>query len=134
MIDVLDLYQYAEDHDIRVDDIQTGVPSLSLQYDGQECIAIDSSAFDEESEFAVAFAHEEGHCATYSFYNVHTKFDVVTKRERRAWIWAIRKLIPAEELYQAVCEGNTEMWQLAEYFGYPQWFVEMAVGYYEGVE
>lgn len=134
MLDVINLYSLAEAHDIRIDDIETGEPSLSIRLDDKCCIAIDSKMLDTEAKMLVALAHETGHCETLSFYNVKNYLDVWAKHERRAWIWAIKKLIPEDELHTAVCDGNYEMWQLADYFDLPQEFVEMAVNYYEGIE
>ena len=134
MMNVDDLYQYAEDHNIQVDDVKTGKDSLCLRFRGRECIAIDMKLLRTAAELKRAVAHEIGHCATGSFYNVHSKFEVVTQRERRAAVWAYKKLVTEDELHEAVRQGNTEMWQLAEYFDIPQEYMAKIVCFYEGIE
>lgn len=134
MLDVLDLYCLAEEEQIRIDEFHTGVGSFCLKRGNSCAIALDTSRRRTEAEKKVDLGHELGHCETGSFYNVQTKFEVRGKMERRANIWAIQKLVSADELHRAVSEGNTELWQLAEYFDLPEDFMEMAVAYYKGIE
>lgn len=60
-------------------------------------------------------AHEVGHCATGAFYTENT-LELRSRMEYRANKWAIKKLIPRDELEEAVKSGYTEVWQLAELF------------------
>lgn len=80
----------------------------------------------------VHLAHELGHCETGSFYNRHSPCDVRQKHENRADKWAIKKLIPEDELKSAVKSGYTEIWELAEHFGVTDEFMEKAARYYNG--
>ena len=75
-------------------------------------------------------AHELGHCVTGSFYNRYAALDVRRRHENRADKWAVKKLLTAEALDEAVAEGYTEMWELAERFGVTQEFMEKAVCWY----
>lgn len=134
MMDVDDLRRYAQDHDIRIDDLHTGQPSLCLRFSGQECIAVDTNMLESTPKIKQALAHEIGHCATGSFYNVHSKLEDINQREHRADVWAYKTLVPKDELYKAVRQGYTQMWELAEYFNLPQEYMEKIVWYYEGIE
>lgn len=127
-----DLYDIAEQDGIDVNYIHCPHSgSISLMTDEGDCyIGIDESVIDCESEKKVCLAHEIGHCETGSFYNRHSKFDIISRHERRADKWAFEHLMPVEEIAAAYRQGNTEPWQLAEYFDLPQWFVEKAIKYY----
>lgn len=109
--------------------------SMSLMTDCGNCyIGIDSKNKTEQ-EIIVHKAHELGHCVTGSFYNRYSKFDLISRHEYRADKWAIKKLIPEEELIEAFEQGYTESWQIADYFDLPEKFIRKACkfyGYYNG--
>ncbi len=134
MQSVLDLYQFAEEHNIRIDSMKTGSGSLCIKRPGYSAVLLDSSEAKSEPQAKVELAHEIGHCETGSFYNIHSKLEVRGKLERRADVWAIRALVTPEELHEAVRLGNYEIWQLAEYFNIPEDFMQKIVAYYEGIE
>ena len=50
--------------------------------------------------------------------------------EYRANKWAIKKLAPKDEMITAMKDGNTEIWQLAEYFGITEDMVKFAMWVY----
>ncbi len=79
----------------------------------------------------VCLAHELGHCATMSFYNIYSPLDVRGKHERRAQAWAIKKLIPKYKLSKAFKSGYDNIYSLAEYFGVTADFMQQAVDYYK---
>ena len=74
-------------------------------------------------------AHELGHCETGAFYNEYSKFDIRAKHERRANKWAIKKLIPEDELKEA-CTFCYNRYELAEHFGVTEDFMQKALDYY----
>ena len=62
---------------------------------------------------------------------LRSALDITARRhENRADKWAIQKLIPVSELDDAVAEGCTELWELAERFGVTESFMRKAVCYY----
>lgn len=103
--------------------------SLSVYYDGECFIGIDPFKVQNESDEKVKLAHELGHCETGAFYNVYAKLDIRAKHERRADKWAIKKLVPEDELKEA-CKICTNRWELAEYFGVTEDFMQKAMDYY----
>ena len=129
---VLDLYKYAEQKNIEV--IETSLPhtgSLSYMSDSGECyIGIDQAVMDGDALERVHMAHELGHCETGSFYSIHTAVDSRQRHENRADKWAIKHLIPEEDLDEAVAEGCTEIWDLCERFGVTEQFMRKAVCYH----
>lgn len=78
----------------------------------------------------VCLAHELGHCETMSFYNLYSPFDVRGKHERRADIWAIKKLIPKSKYFWALRHGYEDIYSLAEYFGVTPEFAKKTADYY----
>ncbi len=105
--------------------------SMSIMLDDGTCyIGIDSSVQDGSVQERVHMGHELGHCLTCSFYNRHSPFDVRQRHENRADKWAIRQLIPLEDLDEAVAEGCCELWDLADRFGVTEQFMKKAVCYY----
>ena len=52
------------------------------------------------------------------------------RHENRANKWAIQALIPVEKLDDAIAEGCTEVWELAERFQVTEDFIRRAVCLY----
>ena len=108
---------------------ENGSMSLMLS-DGSCCIGMDQSICDGGTEERVHLSHELGHCLTGSFYNIHAAVDCRRRHENRADKWAIEQLLPVDALDDAIAEGCTELWQLADRFGVTEEFVKKAVCYY----
>lgn len=130
------LYAYAEERGIDVDWYSMeSVESLSIRLSSGKCaVAVDPWKLRTVSDENVKIAHELGHCETGSFYNLYSPFDVQQKHENRADRWAIKKLVPKDELDKAVKQGNTELWELAELFDITEDFMRKAVEYYKSTE
>lgn len=133
MADLLDLYDLAEIHNIGVYWFDLGAAeSLSLQMEDGSCaIAMDPWRLPTVADETVKLAHELGHCETGSFYSRYAARDVRQKHENRANKWAYKKLIPEDELKNAVRQGYHEPWELAEYFGVTEAFLRGALKYYQ---
>lgn len=126
------LYDLAKQENIEV--IQFTMPingSMSIMDDNGACfIGIDECVQDGGTQERVHLIHELGHCVTGSFYNRYAAVDSRQRHENRADKWAIRQLIPVEALDDAIAEGCTEVWELAERFGVTEEFIRKAVCYY----
>ena len=132
MTNLLELYEFAENHNIDVDWVPlTASKSLSMPFpDGSYGIAVDPWKMDTLEIETVLLSHELGHCMTGSFYNKYATCDVRRKHENRADKWAIQNLISEDELDDAVAQGCTELWELAEHFGVTEDFMRKAVCWY----
>lgn len=131
-MELLELYQLADEEHIPVysfDLPQTHSLSL-MNNDGSCAVAIDPFGLNSTKDETTRLAHELGHCITGSFYNRYSNFDIKEKSEYKANKWAIKKLIPKDELQAAFEQGYTEPWTLAEYFNVTEEFVIKAVNYY----
>lgn len=127
-----DLYAYADEHNIPV--ISFNMPkseSMSVLYDGNCYVGIDPFTIKSEIQEKAKLAHELGHCETGAFYNEYATCDIREKHERRANIWAIKKLIPKDKLIEIIESGFGEnRWELSQYFEVPEDLMQMALDYY----
>ena len=128
-----ELYSFAENESVTV----TAFPlnereALSvMDSDGSCYVAIDPEKVVSASDEKTKLGHEIGHCMTGAFYNVYSSFDVKQRHENRADKWAIKKLIPKDELEKAVKNGYSEIWELAELFQVTEDFMRKAVSWYK---
>ena len=104
--------------------------AATVEMGGQYGVFMDFGNIRSGAEELVAVAHEGGHIATGATHKVNSPFDLVEKHEHKADRWAIEKLIPEEELDEAVAAGCTELWQLAEHFAVTEEFMRKAVCWY----
>jgi len=125
------LYNLAKQNNIMIDccdfNLQT---SMSVLIDGDCFIGINPMRLNTDSEEKINLAHELGHCITGSFYNKYSKLDVRLKHERRADKWAIKKLVPRDELIKAINTGIDSRYELSEYFGVTEDFMQKVLDYY----
>lgn len=131
-MEVQALYDFAEQQNIGVLQFpmrENG--SMSVMMDDGTCyIGVDESIQDGNVQERVHLSHELGHCMTGSFYNIYAAIDNRQRHENKADKWAIKKLIPLDDLDNAVADGYTEIWELAERFGVTDEFMQKAVCYY----
>ncbi|MBE6733381.1 MAG: ImmA/IrrE family metallo-endopeptidase [Ruminococcaceae bacterium] len=125
-----DLYAFAEQHDIDVDCMKLKtMQCVTLSLDGSNCIIIDPFQLKSSIDEMVKLAHEIGHCVTGSFYNEYSPLDIRAKHEHRADKWAIKKLIPEDELKNALA-FCINRYELSEHFGVSEDFMQKALDLY----
>lgn len=126
------LYDLAEQENIEVIRFPMAINgSMSIMDDNGACyIGMDDAVRDGGIQERLHLIHELGHCVTGSFYNRYAAVDSRQRNENRADKWAVKKLIPVEALDDAIAEGCTEVWELAERFGVTEEFVRKAVCYH----
>ena len=126
------LYDLAEQENIEVIRFPMAINgSMSVMDDNGACyIGMDDAVRDGGIQERVHLIHELGHCVTGSFYNRYAAIDSRQRHENRADKWAVKKLIPVEALDDAIAEGCTEVWELAERFGVTEEFIRKAVCYH----
>lgn len=131
-MEIQDLYDLAQQQNIEVLSYPMEANgSMSLMLENGKCvIGMDSAVQDGGIQERVHFSHELGHCITGSFYNIHAAVDCRQRHENRANKWAIQWLIPVDDLDEAIAQGDTEVWELAERFQVTEDFIKKAVCYY----
>ena len=124
-----ELYRIAERDGITVDRFSLNEnKSVSVCMDGGLFVGLDGKI--DGADEKVCLAHELGHCETMSFYNLYSSLDVRGKHERRANVWAIKKLIPKSKYLWALKHGYEDIYSLAEYFGVTPEFAKKTAEYY----
>lgn len=105
--------------------------SLSIPLpDGMFGVTIDPRKIRSEAERKVKIGHEIGHCMKGAFYNQYAALDLRQKHENTANKWAVQALISESELDQAVADGCTDIFTLAEHFSVTEDFMRLAVCWY----
>lgn len=104
--------------------------SLSVQDRNGDFVLLDYSLRKSDAKRRVHLGHEIGHSIKGAYYNPYAAFDIRQKHEHTADKWAINEIIPADKLDEAVADGHTEIWDLAEQFGVTEEFMRKAVCWY----
>lgn len=126
MVKLNDLYDYIKYDDILLIETNNNkLASFSLMDNDKNCTIV----MRKTEKSIERLAHEIGHCATGSFYTPGT-LNLRSRCEYRADKWAIKKLIPEDELINAFEHGFTEIWQLAEHFQLAEDFIIKACKFY----
>lgn len=126
----LDLYQYAEDNNIIIEHLNLKQnKSLSARIRNRDFIGLDNSILNGSATERTHLAHELGHCATGSFYEIESPLQVRGQYEYRAQKWAVLRLIPKVELLHLL-KKNTPKWEIAEHFGISEQLIDTAITYY----
>lgn len=128
MINLNDLYDYIKRDDILLIENKRGkLTSFSMMDNDKNCTIVMNKK--DESTEKERLAHEIGHCATGAFYTPGT-LNLRSRCEYRANKWAIKKLIPKDELIEIFEQGMTNIWQIAEYFEVTEDFAKQACKFY----
>lgn len=130
MESLLSLYRLAEAQGIVADSFQMQKrEALSIldETDGRCYIGIDPFKLTGGTDEKLKLAHELGHCMTGSFYNEDASCDIRQKHENKADKWAVEKVIPVDELDEAIADGYSEIWSLADHFGVTEAFMKKAI-------
>lgn len=104
--------------------------AATIELGGRYGVFMDFGNIHSSAEELVVVAHEGGHISTGATHKVNSPYDLIEKHEYKADKWAVQKLIPEEELDEAVASGCTELWQLAEHFAVTEEFMRKAVCWY----
>lgn len=104
--------------------------AATIEIDGQYGVFMDFGNIETSAQELVIVAHEGGHISTGATHRVNSPYDLVEKHEYKADKWAVERLISEDELDQAVADGCTELWQLADHFGVTESFMKKAVCWY----
>ena len=133
MESLIKLYDYAESEGITIYWYPLN-KSVSISLPANEfdngAIAIDPWKLDSFAKEKTCLIHEIGHCKTGAFYNKYATCDVREKHENKADKWAITHFITETELDQAIADGYTEIWSLADYFSVTEDFMRKAICLY----
>lgn len=127
------LYELAEKNGIMVE----GHPlpqtqAVTIKLGENYFVAIDTAVLCSPAGERVCLAHELGHCQTASVYSQNDDIKTRGKNERKAEIWAIKKLVPFKELKDVIIKtGTDDLAVLSEHFSVTPEFMYKALLYYQ---
>lgn len=107
-----------------------------LYIDSIKSIAMDKPQITTSAEEYVILAEEFAHYETNALYFVEATSNTPIGRRNRiacegsAKRYAIKKLLPFDKLEEAICDGISATWELAEYFNVTEDFIRDAMKYY----
>ncbi|ODU58414.1 MAG: ImmA/IrrE family metallo-endopeptidase [Clostridium sp. SCN 57-10] len=131
MRDVQALYDKLTDSGVKLYLWDLGDASATtIAIDGAYGIFMDFDNIETAADELCVVAHEAGHFFSGATHRVDSPLDVVGRHECKANKWAIAHCIPVDDLDDAVADGCTEWWQLAERLGVTESFVKKAVCLY----
>lgn len=133
MHNLIDLYNLAYDKEYTVFDFRMtnlDMDAVSVKVSNTIGIFLDYKQIDTTAKEKYLLAHELGHCETGALHKITSPFELKIKNEYRADRWAVYEIIPFNKLSDAVNNGVTEPWQLAEYFNVPEDFIYTAYKIY----
>lgn len=130
-MDLPDLYALAEEEGIEID--FHPMSSIKAAAFPEGWIVINENIRDSCSH-KFLIAHELGHILTGSFYNNKTERSFRSRCEYKANKWAIHKLVPKDELKDAINKGMTEVWELSEFFEVPFLFMKEVFRFYKEID
>jgi len=137
MEQLISLYERLKDNGVMVfeqplmfNNPETKSVTMLLKHTENWGIFIDTSRIDTLAEEKVILAHECGHYETGTTHEVCSPLDLIEKHEYKANKWEIKHLISEEELDEAIANGYTEIWSLAEYFDVTEDFMKKVVCWY----
>lgn len=131
MVKLNDLYDCMERDDILfIENSRGKLTSFSIMDNDKNCtIIMNKNKNSTQSLKKERLAHEIGHCETGAFYTSKT-LNLRSRCEYRANKWAIKKLIPIDELIEIFEKGMTDIWQVAEHFEVTEDFAKKACKFY----
>lgn len=131
MVELSTIYNDLETMDIKLFMQDIGfADAATIEIEDKYGIFLDLSCFESISKYKTMLIHELGHCATGCTHKVSSFLDLIEKHEYKADRWAIEQYIPFENLVSAMQAGYTEKWELADFFGVSDGFIEKALKYY----
>ena len=132
------LYDDVLASDIRVYDFHISETKKAACFHSgdHKAILLDRPVIRTEGEECVILAEELGHYETGGLYLLEATINMpvyrnnILKCEGRAKRWKIKRLLPFDELKEAVQDGYIEYYELSEHFNLPVHFIKEAVELY----
>lgn len=128
-MEIYDLYKLAQDHNHEIASFPIKyAPAFSVEDSIGRCHIAMSDELSGPARM-VQLAHELGHCEYAGFYTYLSPYEIRSRKEHRADRWAILKLLPLNEIRDAIRE-NDNLWDLADRFNVTPEFMQKALKFY----
>lgn len=107
-----------------------GLKAVTIKANEKYAIFSDTDDLNTMSALASAEAHECGHVATGSVYSFEADECTLLRAEMKADRYAAHKFLPVRKIKKAIADGYTELWQMAELFGFDERFIQRTIDVY----
>lgn len=135
------LYDLAYERNIVINDFHYSDTGKGMcVHDGDyKSIALDMLAFETSGEECAVLGEELGHYETGTLYLLEATINSPIYKSNERWCegkaktWKIKELLPFNELKEAYNRYrylDDVIWELSEYFGFPEDFICEALEYY----
>lgn len=116
---------------VYVESTSTKNPAKTIRDDKLYGIFLNERAYNSDAERFVALAHEKGHCDTGAVYTTLTPLITKEQCETKAWRSSVYEHITLNALIDAFEDGCTNVYELANHFGFTEDFMRHALELYE---
>lgn len=131
MFEIGDFYQYCRQHDVDVIPYDgCPQPAATIKDGDYYGVFLDFSKIKSTRLLRGICCHELGHIATGAMHKVDSPYELWERSEYRAIRWIAEHILTKEAFEEAFSAGCTELWQLAEYFDFPEKDIEQALTYW----
>lgn len=131
MFELSDFYRHCRQQNIEVIPY-AGCPGAgaTVRDAGNYAIFLDFSKVCSTRLLRGVCVHELGHAATGALHKVSSPYELAERSEYRANRWVAEHYLTEQELREAFAAGAREVWELAEYFDFPEADVKKALTYW----
>lgn len=131
MFEISDFYHYCKDHQVDIIPYDgCPQPGATVRDEGCYAVFLDFTKIRSTRLLRGVCFHELGHVATGALHKVDSPYELVERSEYRATRWATENYLTEDAFRTAFSEGNTELWQLSDYFDLPESCIEAALTYW----
>ena len=131
MFELSDFYEYCRKNRVDVIPFQ-GVPQpgATIRDGSYYAVFLDFSKIRSTRLLRGVCCHEMGHVATGALHKIDSPYELVERSEYRANRYFAEHYLTREDFLEAFRAGYTELWQLAEYFEFPEEDIKKALTYW----
>ena len=131
MFSTSEFYSYCRTHDVDIIPFnRLPAEATTVRYHNAYAVGLNFLKLKTVRQVRTAMLHESGHLHTGALHKVDSPFQLVAQNEHRADADSFRRCLPAEEICQAMRQGYTEPWQLADYFDLDEDYIKTALHYW----
>ena len=131
MFEISDFYDYCKANGVDVIPYAgCPQPGATVRDEGFYAVFLDFTKIRSTRLLRGVCYHELGHAATGALHKVDSPYELVERSEYRANRWAAQHYMNVADFKEAFAAGYTELWQLAEYFDFPEEDIKKALTYW----
>ena len=131
VFELSDFYDYCKKNNVMILPFEgMPAPGATLHDRGKYAIFLDFSQIPTTRVLRGVCCHEMSHVATGALHKARSPYELVERSEYRANRHTAQTVLTAEAFREAFHAGYTELWQLSEYFEFPEGDIKAALTYW----